>query len=167
VSNVVGTELSHIDGEGHAVMVNVTAKNLTSRVAKARATVRGVGDLSELPGGSAAVLALARAAGLLGAKQTSTLIPLCHPLPLSSLNVELVVLGDDVEITAIAETFGQTGVEMEALTACALASLSLVASVLPASDVSVEALGLLEKSGGRSGTWTREASLAESAVRPS
>jgi cyclic pyranopterin phosphate synthase len=74
--------------------------------------------------------------------------------------VELVVFGDDVEITATAETFGQTGVEMEALTACALASLSLVAAVSPASDgVRVEGLALWEKSGGRSGTWSRAAVL--------
>jgi cyclic pyranopterin phosphate synthase len=81
--------------------------------------------------------------------------------------VELVVIGDDVEITAVAETFGQTGVEMEALTACALASLSLVASLSPESGVSVEGLALLEKSGGRSGTWTREKALTESEVHPS
>ena len=166
MSELAGTELSHIDEHGHAVMVNVTAKDLTHRVARARATVRGVGDLSSRSGGSSDVLALARAAGLLGAKQTSALIPLCHPLPLSALEVELLVIGDDVEITATAETFGQTGVEMEALTACALASLSLVASVSPASaEVSIEGLGLLEKSGGRSGTWTRDAARAQ--VRPS
>ena len=75
----------------------------------------------------------ARVAGLLGAKQTASLIPLCHPLPLSALSVEFEAVGDDVEVSAVAETFGQTGVEMEALTACALASpCQLLAEVSPA-----------------------------------
>jgi cyclic pyranopterin phosphate synthase len=147
-------------------MVDVTAKQLTFRRAEARARVCGVGDLSRIAGGADRVLLTARAAGLLGGKQTSSLIPLCHPLPLSSLEVELVAIGDDVEISAIASTFGQTGVEMEALTACALASLSVVSSVSPASnEVRVEDLALWEKSGGRSGRWSRELDAAASTAR--
>lgn len=149
-------ELTHTDEHGHAFMVDVTEKASTARRAEARVMVCGVGDLSRLPGGAAVTLAIARAAGLLGAKQTSSLIPLCHPLPLSALELEFDVVGDVVEITAVAETFGQTGVEMEALTACALASLSLLASISPTrDDARVEDLALWEKSGGRSGRWSR------------
>jgi cyclic pyranopterin phosphate synthase len=125
----------------------------------ARAVVVGAGDLSRFPGGSVGVFAGARAAGLLGAKQTSSLIPLCHPLPLSALSVDFEAVGNDVVVSAVAETIGQTGVEMEALTACALASLALVAEVSPDSrGVRIEELCLWEKSGGRSGDWVRAAS---------
>lgn len=152
------TGLSHIDEHGHAVMVDVTAKAETARRAVARVVVVGVGDLSLLPGGPVAVFAGARAAGLLGAKQTSTLIPLCHPLPLSGLSVDFEPAGDDVIVSAVAETLGQTGVEMEALTACAIAALTLVAAVSPASlTARIDELCLWEKSGGKSGSWVRSA----------
>jgi len=150
---------SHVDEHGHARMVDVTAKAETTRRALARALVVDAGDLSCLPGGQVGVFAGARAAGLLGAKQTASLIPLCHPLPLSGLRVEFETVGDDVFVSAIAETLGQTGVEMEALTACALASLALVAEVQPEGrSARIEELCLWEKSGGRSGDWVRSAS---------
>jgi cyclic pyranopterin monophosphate synthase len=150
---------SHVDEHGHARMVDVTAKAETTRRASARAVVVGAGDLSRLPGGPVAVFAGARAAGLLGAKQTASLIPLCHPLPLSALRVDFEAAGDDVIVSAVAETLGQTGVEMEALTACALASLALIAEVQPQSrGARIDELCIWEKSGGRSGNWVRSAS---------
>jgi cyclic pyranopterin phosphate synthase len=150
---------SHVDEHGHARMVDVTAKAETTRRALARAVVIDAGDLSRLPGGQVGVFAGARAAGLLGAKQTASLIPHCHPLPLSALRVEFEAVGDDVHVSAIAETLGQTGVEMEALTACALASLALLAEVQPARrSARIDELCLWEKSGGRSGDWVRLAS---------
>jgi cyclic pyranopterin phosphate synthase len=149
---------NHVDEHGHARMVDVTAKAETTRRALARAVVVGAGDLSRFPGGSVAVFAGARAAGLLGAKQTASLIPLCHPLPLSALRVDFEAVGDNVVVSAVAETDGQTGVEMEALTACALASLAVVAEVSPERrSCRIDELCLWEKSGGRSGDWVRSA----------
>jgi cyclic pyranopterin phosphate synthase len=139
-------------------MVDVTAKAETTRRALARAVVVGVGDLSGLPGGPSGVFAEARAAGLLGAKQTAMLIPLCHPLPLSAISVDFESAGDDVTVSAVTETLGQTGVEMEALTACAIAALTLVAAVSPGClTARIEELCLWEKSGGKSGSWVRSA----------
>jgi cyclic pyranopterin monophosphate synthase len=147
---------SHVDENGHAMMVDVTTKSETTRRAMARAVVVGAGDLSRFPGGSVGVFAGARAAGLLGAKQTAALIPLCHPLPLSLLSVEFESSGDDVIVSVVAETLGQTGVEMEALTGCAIAALALLATVSPdGRGARVEELCLWEKSGGRSGDWVR------------
>jgi cyclic pyranopterin monophosphate synthase len=155
----VTAEFSHVDAHGHAMMVDVTAKAETTRRASARAVVVGAGDLSRFPGGSVGVFASARAAGLLGAKQTASLIPLCHPLPLSALSVDFEAVGDDVIVSAVAETVGQTGVEMEALTACAIASLALVAEVSPEGrSARIDELCVWEKSGGRSGNWVRSAS---------
>jgi cyclic pyranopterin phosphate synthase len=155
----VTAPFSHLDEHGHAVMVDVTAKAETARRAVARAVVVGAGDLSGLPGGPAGVFAEARAAGLLGAKQTASLIPLCHPLPLSALRLDFESDGDDVAISALAETLGQTGVEMEALTACAIAALTLLAAVARSCPAArVEALCLWEKAGGKSGSWVRVAS---------
>lgn len=152
-------EFSHVDEHGHAMMVDVTAKAETTRRALARAVVVGVGELSRFPDGPVGIFAGARAAGLLGAKRTASLIPLCHPLPLSALSVDFEAVGDDVIVSAVAETLGQTGVEMEALTACALASLALIAEVSPESrSARVDELCLWEKSGGRSGNWVRSAS---------
>lgn len=146
-------ELSHIDEHGHAVMVDVTGKAQTHRRAEARCRVIHTGDLGSA---APAVLAGARAAGLLGAKQTSALIPLCHPLPLSALEIEFSVSEDAVEIIAVAETYGQTGVEMEALCACGVAALSLVAAVDDTTrNLVIEDLAVWEKAGGRSGHWTR------------
>ena len=120
-------ELSHVDEGGGVRMVDVGAKPLSRRRARARAEVRMQAEtarrLRELPKGDA--LATAQLAGIMAAKRTSELIPLCHPLPLSHVGVELEVGPDAVEITATAETTAQTGVEMEALTAVAVAALTV------------------------------------------
>jgi cyclic pyranopterin phosphate synthase len=121
------SELSHVDDSGAVRMVDVGAKPAQRRRAVARALVRmapgTVARLGELPKGDA--LTTAQLAGIMAAKRTSELIPLCHPLPLSHAAVELRVVEQGVEITASAETTAQTGVEMEALTAAAVAALTV------------------------------------------
>lgn len=98
----------------------------------------------------------ARLAGIQAAKQTAGLIPLCHPLTVSHVDVRLSLALGGVDIESVAETTGPTGVEMEALTACAVAALTVVSALGPAhADVSIQELTLWEKSGGRSGTWLR------------
>jgi cyclic pyranopterin phosphate synthase len=120
-------ELSHVDETGAVRMVDVGGKPISRRRATARAVVRmapeTAGRLSELPKGDA--LAAARLAGIMAAKRTSELIPLCHPLPLTHVAVELEVGADSVEIVASAETQAQTGVEMEALVAATAAALTV------------------------------------------
>jgi cyclic pyranopterin phosphate synthase len=120
------SELSHVDEAGEVRMVDVGDKPLSRRRAVARAVVRvapeTAAQLSSLPKGDA--LVTAKLAGIQAAKRTSELIPLCHPLPLTHVAVEIEV-GDDVEITASAETTAQTGVEMEALTAATVAALTI------------------------------------------
>jgi len=119
-------ELSHVDEAGEVRMVDVGGKPLSRRRAVARAVVRvapeTASQLSALPKGDA--LATAKLAGIMAAKRTSELIPLCHPLPLTHIAVEIEV-GDEVEITASAETTAQTGVEMEALVAASVAALTI------------------------------------------
>jgi cyclic pyranopterin phosphate synthase len=121
------TELSHVDESGAVRMVDVGAKPAQRRRAVARALVRmapeTVARLGDLPKGDA--LTTAQLAGIMAAKRTSELIPLCHPLPLSHAGVELRVVEEGVEITASAETTAQTGVEMEALTAASVAALTI------------------------------------------
>jgi cyclic pyranopterin phosphate synthase len=120
------SELSHVDEAGEVRMVDVGDKPLSRRRAVARAVVRvapeTAAQLSSLPKGDA--LVTAKLAGIQAAKRTSELIPLCHPLPLTHVAVEIEV-GDEVEITASAETTAQTGVEMEALTAATVAALTI------------------------------------------
>ena len=151
---------THLDAEGRARMVDVGDKAVTRRRAVARARVAMQAATAEaLAAGTVAkgdVLAVARVAGIQAAKRTSELIPLCHPLMLSSVQVDLVPGPSWLDIEATAETVDRTGVEMEALTACAVAALT-VYDMCKASDRSmqVESLGLLEKSGGRSGDWRR------------
>jgi cyclic pyranopterin monophosphate synthase len=121
------TDLSHVDETGDVRMVDVGAKPVSRRRARARAVVRMAPEtatrLAELPKGDA--LAAARLAGIMAAKRTSELIPLCHPLPLTHLAVELRVGDARVEIEASAETTAQTGVEMEALVAASVAALTV------------------------------------------
>ncbi|MBV8478843.1 MAG: cyclic pyranopterin monophosphate synthase MoaC [Actinobacteria bacterium] len=121
------SELSHVDESGDVRMVDVGGKPLSRRRAVARAEVRmspaTAQRLRELPKGDA--LATAQLAGIMAAKRTSELIPLCHPLPLTHVSVELEVADDAVEIVAAAETTAQTGVEMEALTAASVAALTV------------------------------------------
>ena len=121
------TDLSHVDAAGAVRMVDVGAKPLSRRRAVARATVRMAPEtarrLRELPKGDA--LTTAQLAGIMAAKRTSELIPLCHPLPLSAIDVALDVVEAAVEITASVETTAQTGVEMEALVAVSVAALTV------------------------------------------
>src|SRR5947207_13272192 len=123
----MGDELSHVSAAGDVRMVDVGGKPLSRRRAVARATVRMAPEtarrLGALPKGDA--LATAQLAGIMGAKRTSELIPLCHPLPLTHVDVETRVLDEGVEIVASAATTAQTGVEMEALTAAAVAALTV------------------------------------------
>ncbi|MEY3806152.1 MAG: cyclic pyranopterin monophosphate synthase MoaC [Actinomycetota bacterium] len=151
---------SHLDDSGHARMVDVGSKDITRRRALARATITMATATSEailnngLPKGD--VLAVARIAGIQAAKKTSDLIPLCHPLMLSSVAVDVVVRDGAVDIEACVETTSQTGVEMEALTACSVAALTLY-DMCKAIDKSMEIgnIALWEKSGGRSGDYRR------------
>lgn len=151
---------THLDSEGRARMVDVGGKEITQRRAVARARVTMQEETAQaLADGTVAkgdVLAVARVAGIQAAKRTSELIPLCHPLMLSSVQVDLTPGPSWVDIEATAETVDRTGVEMEALTACSVAALT-VYDMCKARDraMQVEALGLVEKSGGRSGDWHR------------
>jgi cyclic pyranopterin monophosphate synthase len=141
-------ELSHVDEEGSVRMVDVGGKPLSRRRATATATVRMAADtaerLRELPKGDA--LAAARLAGIMGAKRTSGLIPLCHPLPLSNIEVAVEVRGEGVEIVAVVETVAQTGVEMEALVGAAVAALTVYDMAKGIDkEMTIEAVHLVEK----------------------
>ena len=141
-------------------MVDVGEKPETERRAVARAVVRMAPETAaavergDAPKGD--VLGTARIAGIQAAKRTAELIPLCHPLPLSFVDVEAELRGTEVVLTAEARTSGQTGVEMEAMTAAAVAALTVYDMVKGLErGVSIERVELLEKSGGKSGTWRR------------
>jgi cyclic pyranopterin phosphate synthase len=154
------SRLTHVDESGAARMVDVSGKDVTARTASASGRVlvspavvdllRGAG----VPKGD--TLAVARLAGIMGAKQTPSLIPLCHPLAISSVTVDLSVGEESVDIVARVSTTDRTGVEMEALTAVAVAALTVVDMVKAVdkgaviSDVRVET-----KTGGKSGDWSR------------
>ena len=152
--------LTHVDETGAARMVDVSGKSVTDRTAVATGRVLVSPRVVELlrgegvPKGDA--LAVARVAGIQGAKQTPALVPLCHPLSISGVTVDLAVADDAVEIVATVRTTDRTGVEMEALTAVSVAALTVVDMVKAVdkgaviSDVRVES-----KSGGRSGDWSR------------
>ena len=146
-------KLSHYDERGQARMVDVSAKTATQRTATAEAFVNIKPTvLKQLPGNKKGdPLEVARIAGILAAKKTSDLIPMCHPLSLSHVEIQLQVKAKGVQITASARTTGPTGVEMEALTAAAVAALT-VYDMVKALDKSIEISGLrlIEKSGGKS-----------------
>ena len=153
-------ELTHLDESGRARMVDVGAKDVTDRRAVARAVVRMSADTAaavargDAPKGD--VLSTARIAGIQAAKQTSALIPLCHPLPLSFADVRIEVRDGLVEIEAEARTSAQTGVEMEAMTAASVAALTVYDMVKGLErGVEIAEVVLLEKSGGRH-DWRRE-----------
>jgi cyclic pyranopterin monophosphate synthase len=154
------TKLSHLDKHGNASMVDVSAKAATERIATAEARIciseeayKQVID-GKLPKGD--VVATARIAGIMAAKKTPELIPLCHPLAISHAGIEIVPLPDGrrLQITSTAKTTGQTGVEMEALTGAAVAALT-VYDMVKAVDKSavIESIRLLSKSGGKSGDY--------------
>jgi cyclic pyranopterin phosphate synthase len=152
---------THFDQKGNAAMVDVSAKAVTARTATARAqVVMQPETLAMIQGGSAKkgdVLGVARIAGIMAAKRTAELIPLCHPLPISAVTVDLEADGTGVEITATVRTTGQTGVEMEALTAASVAALT-VYDMCKAVDRSmrIEALRVTHKDGGKSGAFSQE-----------
>jgi cyclic pyranopterin monophosphate synthase len=156
----VSQHLTHVDSRGAPRMVDVSAKTVTTREATATGRVRTsaqvVALLREdgLPKGDA--LAVARIAGITGAKRTPDLVPLCHPVALHGVTVDLDVVDDGVLITATTRTADRTGVEMEALTAVAAAGLALV-DMIKAVDraASITDIRVEAKSGGRSGTWRR------------
>jgi cyclic pyranopterin phosphate synthase len=140
-------------------MVDVSAKPLTRRLAVARCAVITTVDAIAALGDAGNVVDLveaARVAGIQGAKRTSSLVPLCHSIRVDRVAVEVKMFPHRMEITAVAEIVERTGVEMEALTACAVAGLTLVCSLLELDpEVSMEELTLWHKSGGRSGEWQR------------
>jgi cyclic pyranopterin phosphate synthase len=154
------SKLTHLDEAGAARMVDVSAKVETVREATAKGRVVMQAETRALIGeGKAAkgdVLAAARLAGIMAAKRTSDLIPLCHPLPLSSMAIDLNLQAAAVEITATARTTGRTGVEMEALTAVSIAALTIY-DMLKAVDreMRIEAIRVVHKSGGKSGDFSQ------------
>jgi cyclic pyranopterin monophosphate synthase len=153
--------LTHVDESGAARMVDVSAKDVTVREATATGRVRVSSKVSALLRGAGVAkgdaLGVARIAGIMGAKRTADLIPLCHPLPLSSVSIELEVLDASVEITAVVRTNARTGVEMEALTAVCTAGLALVDMVKAVDRAAViDDVKVIHKSGGRTGTWRRD-----------
>ena len=153
------SKLSHFDESGQPRMVDVSAKTDSKRTARAHAFVRMnaevVANLASNPKGNP--LEIARVAGIIAAKKTSDLIPLCHPLPLSHADVEVSQELGGIRIISTASTTAQTGVEMEALTAAAVAALT-VYDMTKALDKSIEIqdLYLLSKTGGKSGDYQRE-----------
>jgi len=150
--------LTHLREDGSAHMVDVTDKAVTSREARAEAFLISRTDVieqlvaGELPKGEA--LGTARIAGIMAAKRTPDLIPLCHPLPLTKVTVDFEPLGDRIRIITMVRTRGVTGVEMEALTAASVAALTLY-DMTKAVDKHAEISGIrvLAKSGGKSGSW--------------
>jgi cyclic pyranopterin phosphate synthase len=154
--------LTHLDETGAARMIDVSAKDVTTRRAVAAGRVVTSADVitllrsDGLPKGDA--LAVARLAGIMGAKRTPDLIPLCHPIGLHGVVVDLRLTDTTVEITATTKTADRTGVEMEALTAVATAGLAMI-DMIKAVDpaASIEAVRVLRKEGGRTGDWVRPA----------
>ena len=153
---------THFDQAGNATMVDVSAKPATDRTATAQArVVMEAATLAMIMAGTAKkgdVLGVARLAGIMGAKRTADLIPLCHPLPITAVTLDLTPEASTncVEITATVRTTGQTGVEMEALTAASVAALT-VYDMCKAVDreMSIEHVGLVHKAGGKSGDFQR------------
>ena len=160
MTDELSRQLTHVDESGAARMVDVSGKAVTSREAVASGRVRVSAQVVELlrgdgvPKGDA--LGAARVAGILAAKRTSDLVPLCHPLAISGVVVDLEVADEAVEITATVRTSDRTGVEMEALTAVCVAALTVVDMVKAVDKAAViDDVKIIRKSGGRSGTWTR------------
>ena len=164
------THLTHLDSDGRARMVDVGDKSITARTATASGRFTTTPEVIALVRADglpkADVLATARIAGIMGAKKTSELIPLCHPLPLTSVSIDFELVDDAILITASAKTTGRTGVEMEALTAVTVAGLTLhdmVKAVDPAGVLGD--IRLDDKTGGKRGHWTRDG-IIETTPRP-
>lgn len=154
------TELTHLDSQGHARMVDVTDKDLSVRRAVAQGIVRLRSETVALLRNNAVpkgdVLGVARVAGILAAKRTGELIPLCHPLPITHAAVDLQIVEEGVRITAEVAVTGKTGVEMEALTAVAVTALTVYDMVKAADrEAVISDIRLEQKSGGKSGSYTR------------
>ena len=158
------SRLTHVDDRGAARMVDVSEKSASVREAVATGVFRTTEDVvqllraEQLPKGDA--LATARIAGIMAAKRTPELVPLCHPLALTAVAVDLHTTGSEVQITATVRTTDRTGVEMEALTAVAVAGLTLhdmVKAVDPAAVL--DAVQVERKTGGKTGVWTRPAAI--------
>ncbi len=156
----MGDTLSHFDGAGHAHMVDVSDKDITSRVAVAQGhitmTPATLAMIMEGRAGKGDVLGIARIAGIMGAKKTADLIPLCHPLPITKVALDLVcdTALPGVRITATVKTTGQTGVEMEALTAVSVAALTVHDMVKAVQkDMVIGGIRVTMKDGGKSGLF--------------
>lgn len=154
----VADELSHLDDKGHARMVDVGAKAVTKRRAKAEAVLRApAAVMQQLQAGATPkgnVYEVARLAGIMAAKRTDELIPLCHTLPLSHVAVEFATDDETIRVVATAATHARTGVELEALTAASVAALTLYDMLKALShDLVIERVRLLEKTGGKSGAY--------------
>jgi len=166
-SSVRYMELTHVDPSGAARMVDVSGKEVTARSARAAGRLRTTAEVVELLRTNSLAkgdaLAVARVAGIAAAKRTADLIPLCHPLGLHAVEVELELGPDYVDLVATTRTADRTGVEMEALAAVSVAGLALYDMIKAVDRAAVLGdIRLLAKSGGRSGTWTREgATVAE------
>ena len=154
-------ELTHFNAAGEAHMVDIAGKAVTDRSATAKVLVRMAAATRDLIGTGTAkkgdVLGTARLAGIMAAKRTADLIPLCHPLALSSVSLTLQLVPEGVEIAASVATTGSTGVEMEALTAASVAALTIY-DMVKAVDrgMNIDHLRLIEKSGGASGTFRQD-----------
>jgi cyclic pyranopterin phosphate synthase len=160
-------ELTHVDASGAARMVDVSGKEVSRRSARAAGRLRTTAEVIELLRTNSLAkgdaLAVARIAGIAAAKRTADLIPLCHPLGLHAVEIELELGPDFVDLAVTAHTADRTGVEMEALTAVSVAGLALYDMIKAVDRAAVLGdIRLLAKSGGRSGTWTRDgATVAE------
>jgi len=158
---VAGGKLSHVDGQGRARMVDISRKRATPRRAVAEAIVHVGPEVAEAIRADAVakgpVFETARLAGIQAAKQTGHLIPLCHPLPLEHVAVDIELRGEEVHIRAEASLTGKTGVEMEALTAAAAAALTVYDMCKAVSKgMEIRLVRLVEKVGGKSGKWKRK-----------
>ncbi len=159
-STRVAPRLSHVDTHGRVTMVDVGEKSVTTREAIARGSIRMSNEaLAQIRAGAVKKgdpLQAARLAGIMAAKATSSLIPLCHPLPISSANVELIPTATGYDIEARVRTTGQTGVEMEALTAVSIAALTIYDMVKAVDKrMVISKIRLMKKTGGKSGTFVR------------
>lgn len=155
------SELTHIDGDGAAHMVDVGGKADTVREAHAEGRISMKLEVLEAIKANVMkkgdVLATARIAGIMAAKKTSDLIPLCHPLALTKVAVDFTFLDDGIKVSSMARLTGKTGVEMEALTACSIALLTIYdMSKAMQKDMVIRDIRLLSKSGGKSGDWVAE-----------
>ena len=153
---------THLDDHGDARMVDVSGKDVTARQATAKGRVVTTAEVIALlrdggvPKGDA--LAVARIAGIQAAKRTADLIPLCHPIAIHSVDVDLEVTDDAVEITATIRTADRTGIEMEALTSVAVAGLAMIDMIKAVDKLAyIDDIRLTEKIGGKSGHWVRQA----------